>query len=105
MPHVAFVPFTGFRIREEELLELGMSLPGLQPRAAAIGQLPALGLLTLAGLTPPSWTCSYHEAPVADDAFLESILKECPDLVAVSALTASVEECYCFSARARRAGR
>jgi radical SAM superfamily enzyme YgiQ (UPF0313 family) len=104
MPHVALVPFTGFRIREEELLELGMSLPGLQPRAAAIAQLPALGLLTLAGLTPPSWTCSYHEALVADDAFLESILKERPDLVAVSALTASVDECYCFSARARRAG-
>ena len=46
MPHVAFVPLTGFRLREAELLELGMSLPGLAPRAKAIGQLPALGLLT-----------------------------------------------------------
>ena len=44
MPHVAFVPLTGFRIREEKLLELGMTLPGLAPRAKAIGQLPALGL-------------------------------------------------------------
>ena len=48
MPHVAFVPLSGMRVREEELLALGMSLPGLQPRARAIGQLPALGLLTLA---------------------------------------------------------
>ena len=46
MPHVAFVPLTGFRLREAELQELGMSLPGLAPRAKAIGQLPALGLLT-----------------------------------------------------------
>ncbi len=42
MPHVVFVPLSGMRIREEELLALGMSLPGLQPRAREIGQLPAL---------------------------------------------------------------
>ncbi len=45
MPHVAFVPFSGVRIREPEMLELGMTLPGLQPRGRAIGQLPALGLV------------------------------------------------------------
>jgi hypothetical protein len=28
MPHVVFVPFTGLRVREQEMLELGMSLPG-----------------------------------------------------------------------------
>ena len=33
MPHVALVPFTGFRVREEEMLALGMSLPGLKRRA------------------------------------------------------------------------
>src|SRR5262245_7962113 len=104
MPHVAFVPFTGFRVREEEMLALGMTLPGLKPRAAAISQLPALGLLTLAGLTPPHWTCSYHEAPRADEAFAERILSERPDLVALSALTASVEEAYRFSTLLRRAG-
>jgi hypothetical protein len=47
MPHVALVPFTGFRLREEEMLTLGMSLPGLQQRAAAVAHRPALGLLTL----------------------------------------------------------
>ena len=52
MPHVTFVPMTGFRVREPQMRELGMSLPGLQPRAAAIAELPALGALTLAGLTP-----------------------------------------------------
>lgn len=103
MPHVALVPFTGFRLREQELLALGMSLPGLRPRAAAVAQLPALGLLTLAGLTPP-WTCSYHEAAVADDALLDDIVRQRPDLVALSALTASVEEAYRLAARLRGAG-
>jgi radical SAM superfamily enzyme YgiQ (UPF0313 family) len=104
MPHVALVPFTGFRVREEEMLALGMSLPGLRPRAAAVGRLPALGLLTLAGLTPPGWTCSYHEAPAADDALCEQLLDERPTVVALSALTASAEEAYRFSDRLRRAG-
>jgi hypothetical protein len=43
---------TGFRVREPQMRELGMSLHGLQQRASAIAELPALGVLTLAGLTP-----------------------------------------------------
>ncbi|MBT4867510.1 MAG: hypothetical protein HON53_20590 [Planctomycetaceae bacterium] len=62
MPHVAFVPQTGLRVKAEEILELGMTLPGLRNRADALSELPALGMLTLAGMTPQSWTCSYHEA-------------------------------------------
>jgi radical SAM superfamily enzyme YgiQ (UPF0313 family) len=104
MPHVAFVPFTGFRVREEEMLALGMSLPGLRSRAAAVGQLPALGLLTLAGATPPPWTCSYQEAPAGDEGLLERVAALRPDLVAVSALTASAEEAYCFGDGLRRRG-
>ncbi|HKB40524.1 MAG TPA: cobalamin-dependent protein [Gemmataceae bacterium] len=103
MPHVAFVSFTGFRVREAEMLELGMTLPGLRPRAAAIAQLPTLSLLTLAGLTPPHWSCSYHES--ADKgALAEEVLQTRPDLVAVSTLTASVEEAYRFSGRLRQHG-
>ena len=101
MPHVAFVAFTGFRVREAEMLELGMSLPGLQHRAEAIAQLPALGLLTLAGMTSSPWTCSYHEASFWNHELVEKILQEQPDLVAISALTASVEEAYRFSATLR----
>src|SRR5262245_29901962 len=104
MPHVALVPFSGFRVREEQMLALGMSLPGLKQRAAAIGQLPALGPLTLAGLTPPESTCSYHEAVRADEALADEVVCTNPTLVAVSALTASVEEAYAFSALLRRRG-
>jgi radical SAM superfamily enzyme YgiQ (UPF0313 family) len=105
MPHVAFVPFTGLRVKEEELLGLGMSLPGLRRRADAIAQLPALGLLTLAGLTPANWTCSYHPAAGADqEELLDRLVDERPTLVALSALTASATDAYGFSAKLRRAG-
>lgn len=104
MPHVCFVPFSGFRLRECELLELGMTLPGLQPRAAAIGQLPALGLLTLAGMLPPGWSCSYRPVEHADAEFIERLLAERPALVAVSALTASVTDAYRFAQTLRQRG-
>jgi radical SAM superfamily enzyme YgiQ (UPF0313 family) len=104
MRHVAFVPFTGFRVREAEMRELGMSLPGLRQRAGAVAQLPALGLLTLAGMTPPAWSCSYRETAGDGAALAEELAQQRPDLVAVSALTASVDEAYRFSAVLRRAG-
>ena len=81
--------------------ELGMRLPGLQQRAAAIAELPALGLLTLAGVTPEPWTCSYHAAPQCSEELVEQVAARQPTLVAVSALTASVEEAYAFSTRMR----
>jgi radical SAM superfamily enzyme YgiQ (UPF0313 family) len=104
MPHVALVPFTGVRVREEEMLELGMTLPGLSERRVALARLPSLGLLTLAGLLPPGWSCSYHEGDGNEEELIEQIQGERPDLVALSALSASVEEAYRFSARLRWAG-
>jgi radical SAM superfamily enzyme YgiQ (UPF0313 family) len=85
------------------MLALGMRLPGLRARADAIARLPALSLLTLAGMTPPHWTCSYHDEP-ASEGLVEKVIQERPTLVAVSALTASVEEAYRFSADLRHAG-
>ena len=81
MPHVALVPFTGLRVREAEMLELGMKLPGLRTRAEALSGLPALGLLTLAGLTPDHWTTSYHPSSDASDLVSE-VIEQQPDLVA-----------------------
>lgn len=103
MPHVEFVPLSGFRVREEELLALGMSLPGLAARGKAIAALPALGLLTLAGTLPERWTAGYRAAATVDDALVEAIVAARPDLVAVSCLTASALEAYdlCRRLRAR----
>jgi hypothetical protein len=58
LPHVALVPITVFRVRDREMQGLGMALPGPKARAGAIAPLPALGLLTLAGLNPPEWDAS-----------------------------------------------
>jgi radical SAM superfamily enzyme YgiQ (UPF0313 family) len=95
---------SGFRVREQEMLSLGMSLPGLQQRAGAVAALPALGLLTLAALTPQPWTISYHEAPAADDELVQSIVRTRPRLVAISALTASINEAYTLAAQLRAEG-
>ena len=81
-----------------------MSLPGLVPRARAIGQLPALGLLTLAGMLPEHWTCEYRPAERCDEELAESLAAARPDLVAISALTASVEEAYRLCDRLRERG-
>jgi len=92
MPHVTFVPLTGFRVREPEMRRMGMSLPGLTSRAAALAELPALGMLSLAGLTPEPWSCSYHGVQTSTEKVVQQITDERPHLVAISALTASVEE-------------
>ena len=104
MPHVAFVPFTGLRVREREMLELGMRLPGLRSRADAVTELPALGLLTLAGLTPAHWSVSYQPVDSSTADSVDEVMSRKPDLIAVSALTASIEEAYAFSTLARRYG-
>jgi radical SAM superfamily enzyme YgiQ (UPF0313 family) len=101
MPHVALAPLTGLRIRSEKVLDLGMSLPGMRRRADALAEIPALGLLTLAGMTPPSWTISYHNAARWDEDLVGQIAATKPALVALSALTASIEEAYAFSSALR----
>jgi radical SAM superfamily enzyme YgiQ (UPF0313 family) len=100
--HVAFVSFVGLRVREQELLAIGITLPGLTDRNAAVAQLPALGLLTLAGMMPNGWTCSYHEADRWDEGLADLIAQEEPTLVAVSALTAGILEAYDFCTELRK---
>lgn len=104
MPHLVLVAMSGFRVREERLRELGMTLPGFQQRAAAIGQLPALGLLTLAGMLSEEWTCEYHSPTSVDVELIERIAAARPTLVAISALTASILEAYALSAALRARG-
>jgi radical SAM superfamily enzyme YgiQ (UPF0313 family) len=101
MPHLALAPLTGLRVRSEKVQELGMTLPGMRRRADALSEIPALGLLTLAGLTPPHWSMSYHDAARWNEELVEQIAATQPTLVAISALTASILEAYAFSAALR----
>jgi radical SAM superfamily enzyme YgiQ (UPF0313 family) len=102
MPHVALVTFAGFRVRQGEMAELGMTLPGLSARRNALAQLPALGLLTLAGMTPPEWTCSYHAVEGDSAGLLDEVMVHQPALVAISALTASALAAYAFAEKLKR---
>lgn len=108
MSHVALVAMSGFRVREREMIALGMALPGLAARAGAVGALPALGLLTIAAHTPDHWTQSYHEIDwVADgavDGAADAIAAEHPTIAAISALSASIDEAYSLSDRLRQRG-
>lgn len=92
--HVCLVALTGFRIREQDMLALGMTSPALHDRAMAVASLPALGLPTLAAWTPAHWSQSFHDPAAVDDALISSLLAHNPTLVAVSALTPSSHEAY-----------
>lgn len=104
MPHLTLVAFSGVRVREARLAELGATLPGLEARAAAIAALPPLGLLTLAGLTAQAWSITLHEPGARSASLLKRVVSESPALVAISALTASIGEAYALADGLRREG-
>lgn len=59
---ILFIAMSGVRVRDPELLALGLTLPGFVERSRVIASLPSLGLLTLAAHTPLSWR-EYNELP------------------------------------------
>lgn len=52
---------SGVRVKDRELLELGMTLPGFVERSKVIASLPSLSLLTVAAHTPENWDVEYRE--------------------------------------------
>ena len=95
---IGFIALSGLRLCDNRLLELGFSFPAVARRAREIEALPSLGLLTLAGMTPPPFECEYLE--VRD-------LEEIPfhfDVVALSTLSATSREAYALAAKFRAAG-
>ena len=81
---IAMIAMSGVRVRSRELLELGVTLPGFLERGAVIASLPSLGLLTLAGATPPDVEVAYFEHL---DVTPEELRDDGFDLVAVSTFT------------------
>lgn len=104
MPTCVLVAMTGFRVREREMAALGMALPGLGDRGAAVGALPALGVLTLAGMCPDGWDASYIEAAAYSARLAHEIALDRPALVGISALSASILEAYRLADDLRSAG-
>jgi radical SAM superfamily enzyme YgiQ (UPF0313 family) len=101
---VLLLAMSGVRVKDEELRQLGMTLPGFIERGHVIASLPSLGLLTLAACTPSNWNVEYREIDeVAGDAAAQ-IAREDFDVVAISSLTARVFDAYAIADRLRECG-
>jgi radical SAM superfamily enzyme YgiQ (UPF0313 family) len=85
------IAMSGIRAQNQELLKLGLTLPGFVERSKVIASLPSLSLLTLAGLTPRKFTVEYREIA---DLKNEPALPDDYDLVAITSLSAQIGEAY-----------
>ena len=93
---IGLIAMSGIRVCDEELLRLGLTLPGFVERSKIIASLPSLGLLTLAGQTPSDCEVEYLE--VADIRALPD-LSNGFDLVGISSYSAQIDEAYELAAR------
>ena len=98
---IGLIAMSGVRVRNPELAALGVSLPQFLSRGKVIASLPSLGLLTVAGLTPPEHDVQYREVAELppDDQPLEPF-----DLVGISSFTAQIGEAYALADRYRASG-
>lgn len=97
---IGFITLGGLRLMNQPLLELGLSFAALSRRAAEISSLPNLGLLTLAGMTPPGIDVEYIE--ISDAASYQAPARF--DAVAITALSATAKEAYLLAAKFRTHG-
>lgn len=98
---IALIAMSGVRAVDQTLLELGLTLPGFVERSRTIASLPSLGLLTLAGLTPPGHEVLYLEVDQVKDL---GHLPPDIDFVAISTFSAQVLEAYELADRLRAEG-
>lgn len=92
---------SGLRAQNEELMQLGLTLPGFVERKEVIASLPSLGLLTLAGLTPGSIDITYIELNQYSEG--DDIPGEF-DVVAISSFTAQINQAYALADQYRKLG-
>lgn len=98
---IGFIAMSGVRVHDPELVALGLNLPGFVERSEVIASLPSLGLLTLAGLTPPHVQVEYVEVEDLDE---NTPLPGGFDVVAISSFTAMIKDAYRLADRYREAG-
>jgi radical SAM superfamily enzyme YgiQ (UPF0313 family) len=98
---IALIAMSGVRACDEELLRLGLTLPGFVERSKTIASLPSLGLLTLAGMTPKCHEICYLDVQDIDGLSVQEVSY---DLVAISTFTAQAPEAYELADRFRESG-
>jgi radical SAM superfamily enzyme YgiQ (UPF0313 family) len=97
---IGLIAMSGIRVVNPDLKALGLTLPGFVDRGRVIASLPSLGLLTIAGMTPPRHAVTYLEF---DDLAEADDLPDF-DLVGISSLTARIDDAYELADRFRRRG-
>lgn len=95
---------SGVRVQDPELLRLGLTLPGFVERSRVIASLPSLGLLTIAAHTPAEWEVAYREYDELPAGAAADIAHQGFQVVAISSLTARIEEAYALSEHLRHRG-
>jgi radical SAM superfamily enzyme YgiQ (UPF0313 family) len=97
---LGLIAMSGVRAHNPELTRMGLTLPGFVDRNRIIASLPSLGLLTLAGLTPPGIDVQYIEMPgdVKGDLIGDF------DAVAISSFSARIKDAYRLADCYRAAG-
>ncbi len=98
---IALIGMSGLRVVDPDLIKLGMTLPGFLERGEAIASLPSLGLLTIAGITPPGHDIAYFESNRIENT--EETFADF-DLVAISTFTAQSLEAYELAGKLRHLG-
>jgi radical SAM superfamily enzyme YgiQ (UPF0313 family) len=101
---IAFIAMSGIRVCDQELLNLGLTLPGFVERSKVIASLPSLGLLTLAGMTPSRHHVSYFEVADLAESQRRGEIPDGFDIVAISSYTAQIEEAYALADLYRERG-
>lgn len=98
---IGLIAMSGVRVRTQELVDIGVTLPGFVNRGKVIASLPSLGLLTVAALTPPDVEVEYLEfdEPPGADVDLPMF-----DLVGISSFTARIDAAYAVADRYRELG-
>jgi len=97
---IGLIAMSGVRVRNKDLVELGVTLPGFVRRGEVIASLPSLGLFTVAGMTPAHHDLHYLEVDELPEC------RELPefDLVGISSFTARIEDAYLIAERYRARG-
>ncbi len=101
---VLLLAMSGVRVKNDELRELGMTLPGFIERGQVIASLPSLSLLTLAAHTPENWETEYREIDDLSAGAAAQIAGSGYDIVAISAFTARILDAYEIADQLRDAG-
>ena len=97
---IGLISMSGLRLKNEELADLGVTLPQFVNRGKVIASLPSLGLLTVAALTPKDIEVVYREVNENPDA----VALERFDLVGISSFTARIDDAYALADRYRGLG-